>query len=77
MNAHTLLQDLTAAIDAVTDTAAAATAAFKVAFSASVADKVVAKFDRMEADTAAAHARHEYNAVLADARAFVAAKGIV
>jgi hypothetical protein len=74
MNAHTLLKDLTTAIDAVADTASVATEAFKVAYSASVSAKVEAKLARMEADTRAAHARYEYQSLLSDARAFLAAK---
>ena len=74
MNALDLLKDLTSAIVAVRDAHHAAEDAFKVAYSAPVTEKVAAKFARMEADTKAAHARHEYSAALSDALAYVAEK---
>ena len=67
----TLLKDLTVAIDAVRESTDAAADAFKVAYAAPVADKVTAKIDRMEADTRAAHAKHELNAALSAARAHI------
>jgi hypothetical protein len=69
MNAQTLLQNLTQAIDAVRDTAAAAAEAFKVSYSASVSDKASAKSALIQAETRAAHARYEYQATLSEARA--------
>jgi len=69
MNAHTLLENLTAAIDAVRDTTAAANEAFKVSYSASVSDKASAKNALLQAETRAAHARYEYQATLSEARA--------
>lgn len=69
MNAQTLLQNLTQAIDAVQATAAAATEAFKVSYAASVKDKAAAKAALIDADTKAAHARYEYQATLSEARA--------
>ena len=70
-NELTLLKDLTAAIDAVRDTTAAAADAFKVAYAAPVADKVAAMLARLEADTRAAHAKHELNAVLSAVRTHI------
>ena len=66
-----LLKDLTAAIAVVCETAAAATEAFKVAYIASVPDKAVAKAAQLQAETRAAHARFEYQAVLSEAQAYV------
>jgi hypothetical protein len=74
MNAQTLLQDLTQAIDAVRDTAASATEAFKVAYIAPVSGKTAAKAALMHAETAATHAKFEYQAVLSDARAYLSGK---
>ena len=70
----TLLQNLTVAIEAVRDTAATATEAFKTAYAASVTDKVAAKSSQLQADTRAAHARYEYQAVLSEARAYISTR---
>jgi len=69
-----LLKDLTNAADAVHTMEAAATDAFKVAFTASVAGAATAKAARLAADAAASHAKHEYNAALSAARTHIAAK---
>ncbi len=74
MNALELLKNLTQAIDAVRDTTAIATEAFKVAYAASVSDKLATNAALMEADTRAAHARYEYQATLSEARAHLMVK---
>ena len=71
---YTLLHNLTDAIEAVRETSATATEAFKAAFIASVSDKVAAKSAQLQADTRAAHARYEMQATLSEARAYIAGK---
>ena len=68
---YTLLHNLTEAIEAVRDTTAEANEAFKQAYSASVSDKQSAKSAQLQAETRAAHARFEYQAVLSEAQAYV------
>lgn len=67
----TLLQNLTEAIEAVRDSAAAATEAFKAAYSACVSEKASAKAAQTQAETRAAHARFEMQASLSEARAYI------
>ena len=71
----TLLQNLTDAVEAVRDTAAAATEAFKVSYAACVSEKASAKSAQVQAETRAAHARFEMQASLSEARAYLTVQG--